>query len=144
MKKIIDKKLAYKLTKDSCKSVTMVLNESYQEQIDKLQKKIDSLEQMLFKYNIKDIVIDKENYNLYEVVALVKNKKKPYYQCKYYYFYGEEPYYNKDDIFTKEQDELLFTLSPYGVANDYRDILKSKFIYGWSDEKIKEKFKRKY
>ena len=144
MKKIIDKNEAYELTKDCCKSVTMVLNEQYQEQIDKLQKKIDSLEQMMFKYSIKDIVVDKETYNLYEIVALIKDRKKPSYQCKYYYFYGEEPYYDKDAVFTKEQDELLFAVTPCGLANEYCGILKSKFIYGWSDEKIKEKFKRKW
>ena len=125
-------------------SLTSLVNDKYQEQIDKLQKKIDSLEQMLFKYNIGDVVIDKDNYNIYEVVALIKNKKKPSYQCKHFYFNGEDPCYSKDCTFTKYQDDILCKIDGYRFDQTYREILKAKFVYKWLDEEIKAKFECKY
>ena len=101
------------------------------------------LENLLFKYTINDILIDKD-YNIYQVVALVNTRKKVSYQCKPYYFYIEEPYYSEDNMLVIDQDEILCKLSTFALNDTYRKILEARFVYKWSDEQIKEKFQSKW
>lgn len=143
MKKEIDSFKALELTKGKDIEINELLNKKYEDRINKLQQKIDNLEKMLFKYNIGDYVIDKNTFNIYRISTLIQDRKIPTYGCNPYYFDGESCFtYNReyeDHYAIKDDDSILGCISVYNACT-YRNILKAKFVYKWTNEKIKECF----
>lgn len=143
MAKEIDSFKALELTKGTDYEINELLNKKYEDKINKLQQKIDNLEKMLFKYNIGDYVIDKNTFNIYRIGVLIQDRKTPTYGCNPYYFDGESSFtYNReyeDSYIIKDDTSILGSISVYS-ASIYRNILKAKFVYKWTNERIKETF----
>lgn len=98
---------------------------------------------MFFKYNIGDYIIDKNTFNIYRIGTLIQNRKTPTYGCNPYYFEGESSFtYDREDedhYVIKDDTSILGRISVYNICT-YRNILKAKFVYKWTNEKIKETF----